>query len=53
MKTPKTKLQIPKKLQAPNSNTGMGVIFLELEGWISLEFGVWVLVFRPPLTADH
>jgi len=53
MKTPTTKLQIPKKLQLPNSNLVRArlVQCLEFGVGIYLEFGAWDLEICP--TSDH
>jgi hypothetical protein len=49
MKTPKTKLQAPNKLQTPNSKAPPSLRDLEFEGWDF--FGVWSLEFG--VSASH
>jgi len=43
MKTPKTKIQTPKKSQSPKPNTSRNVSALEFELWSFS--GVWSLAF--------
>jgi len=58
MKTPKTKLQTPKKLQIPSSNMAVSRRSLGFAAWDffgawCLGFGIWPVTDKGPLTADH
>ncbi len=46
MKTPNTRIQTPKKLQASNTNEGPAAVFWSFVVGVSLGFGGWLLGFE-------